>query len=305
MELRVLRYFLAAAREGSITKAAELLNITQPTLSRQIKDLEEELGQKLFIRGSHNVTLTTEGMILRKRAEEIIDMIGKTKAEFNALQKTVAGEVYIGGGETRGMRLIAEVITELRERHPEIHYHLYSGNAENVTERLDKGLLDFGILIQPTDLSKYNSITLPVKDVWGVIMPQNSPLAQKTSISKDDLTTLPLICSQQAVRRTSVYNEFQAWFGKDFEKLNIVATYNLVFNAALLAEQGIGYVLKLLEHETRNYQRPLYKAAPTYVQYPSVDYNAGVQYLSTGLDTTLVFNGLLLRRSFSVFRGLL
>ena len=245
MEFRVLRYFLAIAREGNITRAAEFLNVTQPTLSRQIKDLEEELGQQLFVRGSHNIVLTAEGMMLRKRAEEIMDMVEKTKAEFGSFQKNIAGDVYIGGGETQGMRLIADVIEELRSEYPDIHYHLYSGNAENVTERLDKGLLDFGILIQPTDLTKYHSISMPVKDVWGVIMPKNCALAKKESIARKDLSGLPLICSQQAIRRTSADNEFQNWFGKDFNKLNIIATYNLVFNAALLAEQGTGYLLSL------------------------------------------------------------
>lgn len=245
MEFRVLRYFLAVAREGSITRAAEFLHVTQPTLSRQIKDLEEELGYRLFIRGSHNISLTAEGMMLRKRAEEIIDMVSKTKAEFSSIQETVGGDIYIGSGETRAMRLIAEVIAELRETYPEIRYHFYSGNAADVTERLDKGLLDFGILIQPTDLSKYDYLSFPVRDVWGVIMPKNCRLAEKTAVAKNDLMHLPLICSRQVVKKTSAHNEFLEWFGDDFDKMNIIATYNLVFNAALLAEQGIGYVVTL------------------------------------------------------------
>ena len=245
MEIRVLRYFLAIAREGSITNAANFLHVTQPTLSRQIRDLEEELGQKLFTRGSHNMTLTAEGMILRKRAEEIISMVDKTEAEFNSMENVIGGDIYIGGGETEAIRLVAEIAQDIRKDYPGIHYHLYSGNAENVTERLDKGLLDFGILIQPTDLTKYHSISMPVKDVWGVIMPKNCALAKKESIAREDLSGLPLICSQQAIRRTSADNEFQNWFGKDFNKLNIIATYNLVFNAALLAEQGTGYLLSL------------------------------------------------------------
>lgn len=245
MEFRVLRYFLAVAREGSITKAAASLHVTQPTLSRQIKDLEEEIGQQLLIRGSHDVSLTAEGMILRKRAEEIIDMVAKTKAEFNSDQNNVTGEVYIGGGETQGMRLIAGVIKELRKKYPEIRYHFYSGNAENISERLDKGLLDFGIFIQPSDLSKYDSVTLPVKDTWGVIMPENCELAQKQFVTRQDLIGKPLICSQQAIRKMMPDNQFRDWFGDDFDKMNIIATYNLVFNAALLAEQGIGYVVTL------------------------------------------------------------
>ena len=152
MELRVLRYFLAVAREGSVTGAANFLHVTQPTLSRQIRDLEEELGQKLFTRGSHNMTLTAEGMILRKRAEEIISMVDKTEAEFNSMENVIGGDIYIGGGETEAIRLVAEIAQDIRKDYPSIHYHLYSGNSEDVTERLDKGLLDFGILIQPADI---------------------------------------------------------------------------------------------------------------------------------------------------------
>ncbi len=245
MEIRVLRYFLTVAKEGSFTGAAAFLNVTQPTLSRQIRELEAELGQQLLIRGSHSVSLTAEGMILRRRAEEIVDMVSKTKAEFDSMEQTVGGEIYIGSGETDGMRLIAKVIGNLREEYPGIRCHLYSGNAQDVTERLDKGLLDFGLLIQPTDLSKYHVINLPHKDVWGVIMPKNSPLARKKSITRQDLLSLPLILSRQTVQKTPAYNGFLNWFGSDFEKLNITATYNLLFNAVMLVEQGIGYALTL------------------------------------------------------------
>lgn len=245
MEYRLLRYFLAIAREGSFSGAAKFLHVTQPTLSRQMKDLEEELGHRLFIRGSHNTSLTAEGMRLRKRAEEITEMINKTKAEFMTNQNIISGEIYIGGGETHGMRLIAEVIKELQEEYPEIHYHLYSGNAEDVTERLDKGLLDFGVLIQPIDISKYDYLNLPAKDVWGVIMHKDCLLAQKEYVSRQDLMNLPLICSKQSLQKTAGYNEFIHWFGEDFAKFKIVATYNLLFNAALLVEQGVGYAITL------------------------------------------------------------
>lgn len=245
MEFRVLRYFLAIAREGSISGAANSLNVTQPTLSRQMKDLEEELGHRLFVRGSHSVSLTAEGMRLRKRAEEITEMVIKTKAEFNTNNDIISGDIYIGSGETQGMRLITDIIAELREDYPDIHYHFYSGNADDVTERLDKGLLDFGLLIQPTDISKYDCLTLPAKDVWGVIMPKDCELAQKESITKQDLLGLPLICSRQSLQRTADYNDFLHWFGKDFAKLKIIATYNLLFNASLLVEQGIGYAISL------------------------------------------------------------
>ncbi len=245
MEIRVLRYFLTVAREGSITRAANFLHLTQPTLSRQLQDLEKELGQKLFIRGSHNISLTPEGMILRKRAEEIVDMVDKTESVFRSISDTVSGDVYIGGGETESMKYIAEVIKDMKEEYPAIKYHLYSGNAEDVTERLDKGLLDFGILIQPTDLSKYEYITLPSKDVWGVLMKKDSALALKKEIKLDDLYDLPLICSRQVVRRTSVKNDFLEWFGGNFEKMNVAATYNLVYNARIMVEEGIGYALTL------------------------------------------------------------
>lgn len=245
MEIRVLRYFLAVARKGSITAAANYLHLTQPTLSRQLKDLEEELGQTLLIRKSHRVTLTPEGMLLRKRAEEIIAMVDKTQSEFVSLGNTVSGNVYIGGGETRVMKEIATVIRDIQTAFPAIHFHLYSGNAEDVTERLDKGLLDFGVLIQPADLSRYQSLQLKGKDQWGVLMPKDSPLAAKKAIKKEDLLDLPLICSRQAIRRHINGNAFSHWFGEDFEQLNIVSTFNLIYNAALLVEAGAGYAISL------------------------------------------------------------
>ncbi len=245
MELRVLRYFLAVAREGSVTVAANFLHVTQPTLSRQIKELEEELGTKLFVRHSHSVSLTPDGMRLRKRAEEVVEMIEKTEAEFTVKEESVGGDVYIGAGETRVMRHVAEVIRELRKNYPNIHIHLYSGNLEDVTERLDKGLLDFGVLIQPADLSKYDSVNLPEKDVWGVVTRKDSPLASRQAITREDLLDVPLILSRQAIRRTSAKNEFIEWFKDDFEKLDVVATLNLVYNAALLAENGVGHLVTL------------------------------------------------------------
>lgn len=245
MELRVLRYFLTVAREGNITKAANFLHVTQPTLSRQLKDLEEELGKKLFVRSSHSVILTEEGIILRKRAEEILNMVDKLEGEFSSMEETLSGDVYIGGGETEAMKLIAKVAKDLQIRYPKIRYHLYSGNEEDITERLDKGLLDFGLLIQPADLSKYNYINVPAKDVWGVVMRKDSPLAEKETIEATDLLELPLICSRQAMKQTFSKNEFADWFGEDFHKLNIVTTYNLAFNASLMVEEGIGYAITL------------------------------------------------------------
>ncbi len=245
MEIRVLRYFLAVAREGNITAAANFLHLTQPTLSRQIKDLEDELGQKLLERKSHNTALTPEGMLFRKRAEEIIAMVDKTEAEFTSLERDTNGDIYIGSGETEAIKPIAAMIKSLRDEHPGIRYHLYSGNAQDVTERLDKGLLDFGILIQPADISKYDFIDLPVKDVWGVVMRKDSPLAEKEFIEKSDLEDGPLICSRQAMIKTQTPNEFAAWFGNDLGRLNIVTTFNLVYNAAIMVDAGIGYAVTI------------------------------------------------------------
>lgn len=245
MEIRVLRYFLAVARERNITGAANYLHLTQPTLSRQIHDLEEELGQQLLIRKSHRVELTPEGVLLRKRAEEIIAMVDKTEAEFASMENTVSGDIYIGSGETQAIRQIAELIKDLGEACPNIHYHLHSGNAEDVTERLDKGLLDFGILIQPADLTKYDYLDLPARDRWGVIMRKDSPLAEKEAIEKNELLEIPLLCSRQVVGSRHSENKFAEWFGTDYEKLNIVATYNLMYNAAILVEAGVGYALTL------------------------------------------------------------
>ena len=199
MEIRTLRYFLAVAREGSITRAANYLHLTQPTLSRQIQDLEDSLGHPLLIRRSHRVDLTPEGMLLRKRAEEIVAMVDKTEAEFTAMEDTVSGDVYIGGGESQAIRLIAGVIDGLRAEYPGIRFHLHSGNAQDVTDRLDKGLLDFGILIQPANIDKYDCLDLPAQDVWGVALPKTHPLAAKPSLEKQDLLGLPLLLSSQAI----------------------------------------------------------------------------------------------------------
>ncbi len=245
MEIRVLRYFLAVAREGNIAGAAAFLHLTQPTLSRQIRDLEEELGQTLLVRKSHGVALTAEGMLFRKRAEEILSMVDKTEAEFASMGEAVSGEVYIGGGETQAVRLIADIACEVRALHPGVRYHLFSGNAEDVTERLDKGLIDFGILIQPADISKYDYLNLPVKDRWGVVMRKDSPLARVEAVRRGDLLGVPLICSRQALSRGRTGNEFGEWFGDDFEKLEVAATFNLVYNACRMVEAGVGYALTI------------------------------------------------------------
>ena len=241
MELRVLRYFLAVAREENITAAAEVLHITQPTLSKQLMDLEKELGKQLFIRGKRKITLTEEGMFLRRRAQEIVELADKTQSEFLSNEDIISGDIYIGGGETDAMRIVAKTAKELQKNYPGIRYHLYSGNAQDVTERLDKGLLDFGILIGSSNLNKYDYLKLPVTDTWGLLMKKDSPLMDKDVISSADLKDLTLIVSIQALKT----NELSGWSGYSFEDLNIVATYNLVYNATLMVDEGLGYVLTL------------------------------------------------------------
>lgn len=241
MELRVLRYFLAVAKEESITSAAQSLNVTQPTLSKQLMELEDELGKKLFLRGNRKITLTEDGLFLRKRAQEIIDLTDKTTSDFNNDCDDIRGNVYIGGGETDAMRFIAKTAKELKKEYPHIRYHLFSGNADDVTERLDKGLLDFGILIEPANMEKYDYIKLPVNDVWGLLMKKDCELAQKKTVCPDDLKEIPILTSRQ----TLVQNVISGWSGQDFQTFNIVATYNLVYNASLMVDEGVGYALCL------------------------------------------------------------
>ena len=186
MEIRVLRYFLAVAREENISRAAEFLHVTQPTLSRQLMDMEEELGAELFIRGKRRITLTEEGMLLRKRASEIIALVDKTEAEFNTSGEIISGDIYIGGGETEAMHIIAKVAKRLQKHDYHVRCHLYSGNADDVTERLDKGLLDFGVLIEPANVKKYDFLRLPGVDIWGLLMRKDSPLAVKKTIAPED-----------------------------------------------------------------------------------------------------------------------
>lgn len=236
MELRVLRYFLAVAREENITAAAESLHITQPTLSKQLMELEGRLGTKLFLRGNRKITLTEEGMFLRKRAQEILDLADKTEAAFCLKNEPISGDVYIGGGETRGMRLIAKTAKQLYHAYPDIHCHLFSGNGEDVAERLEKGLLDFGIFVGRTDLSNYDSLKFPIADTWGLLMRKEDPLAELDSISPELVKKIPLLGSRQALEQ----NELSGWLGCDFQQLNIVSTYNLIYNASLMVEEGLG-----------------------------------------------------------------
>lgn len=241
MDIRVLRYFLTVAKEESINGAANFLHISQPTLSRQLMDLEEELGKKLFIRGNRKIILTEEGVFLKKRAEEIVELLDKTEAEFHENDELISGDICIGGGETEAIRLIAKIAKTFQQDYPQVKYHIFSGNADDVIDRLDKGLLDFGILIEPVDISKYDFITIPYSDVWGVLMPKSSPLATKPYITATELINIPILASRQNLMENSI----SSWLGKSYLDLNIVTTYNLIYNASILVEEGIGYALAL------------------------------------------------------------
>lgn len=238
MELRVLQYFLAVAREQSIVRAAESLHLSQPTLSTQIKAMEQELGKQLLIRGtkgSRKVTLTQEGMILRKRAEEILNLVQKTEREISLSDQVVVGDVCIGAGETDAVRYIAKAARELSEAYPGIRYHIASGNTEFVLEQLEKGLIDFGIVFGSVDQAKYNSLLLPYHETWGVLMRKDSPLAEKAEILPEDLWDKPLILSREYVA--------ESYLCRSLSELRIAATYNLLFNASLMVEEGLGYAI--------------------------------------------------------------
>ncbi len=238
MEIRVLRYFLEVAREGSITHAAQRLHISQPTLSKQLKDLESELGKKLFVRGSFSVHLTDEGMLLRKRAEDILDMVDKTSDEFRTLGQITGGDVRIGCAESESIRHLARCVKAVQARYPSIRVHLYSGDTDDLSERLDRGLFDFAVIAQAVDLSKYNYLAFPEPDAWGVVMRKDAPLAQKKAVCIDDLLDVPLMVSRQGLRE-----DIPRLFGEKADRLNITATLNLSFNGGVLAREGLGYVL--------------------------------------------------------------
>lgn len=245
MEIRVLKYFLTTIREGNITKAAKYLNLTQPNLSRQINMLERDIGHKLFERKHNNIILTPEGILLKKRAEEIINMVDKTRAEFNFTDKVIAGDIFIGAGETWAMSLVASVMKDVQSDYHHIRYNIYSGNFQDITEKLDKGLLDFGLLIDPADLSKYDYLKIPLKDTCGLAMRKDSPLSNKKNITKKDLLNIPLIISRQVIETEIEDNDFSRWFSDTFDNLNITATYNLIYNALIMVSEGVGYALCL------------------------------------------------------------
>lgn len=238
MEIRVLRYFLEIAREGNMSRAAQTLYVSQPTLSKQMKELEQELGKKLFRRGSASVSLTDEGMLLRKRAEDILEMVEKTTDEFKALDDISGGEVKIGCAESHQIKYLARIIKSFKEKYPMFQYHLTSGNTEQVVERLDKGLIDFAVIVEPPNLSKYNYIEVPESNTWGLIMPKDSPLAKKDSICIDDLLGLDLICSIQSMQA-----DIPRWCGEKADMLNLSGTINLAYNGSVFVKEGLGYML--------------------------------------------------------------
>lgn len=239
MEIRVLRYFLAVAREENITAAAEKLHLTQPTLSKQLMELEAELGKQLLIRGKRKITLTEDGVFLQKRAQEIIDLADKTKADFLSEDNTISGNIYIGGGETNGMSVIIKAIRKMRDLYPNIRFHLYSGDEEIIAERLEKGLLDFGLFVGTADLKKYDYIRLPTANRFGLLMRKDDRLAGYQFITPEMLTGLPIICPRQVMRQ----NDLSGWLGQGLESLNVIGTYNLLYNASLMVEDNIGYAL--------------------------------------------------------------
>ncbi len=238
MEIRVLRYFLAVAREGSITHAAQRLHVSQPTLSKQLKELEGQLGKKLFIRGSFSVRLTEEGMLLRKRAEDILDMVDKTEEEFKALGEINGGDIHIGCAESDNIKYLARCVKALQTRYPRIRVHLYSGDTEDLSERLDRGLLDFAVIAQAVDLSKYNYLEVPESDTWGVVMRKDAPLAAKESVGINELLDLPLIVSRQGLRE-----DIPKLFGEKVDRLRVTTTINLTYNGSVMVREGLGYLL--------------------------------------------------------------
>ena len=239
MELRVLKYFLMAAREENMTKAAELLHVTQPTLSRQIMQLEEELGCKLFQRSNHSVYLTEEGMLLKKRAQDMIALEEKTLGEFRNQQEEIAGEIAIGSGETRGISILTDAMAFFQKEYPLVTYEMFTANADDIKERLDRGLVDFGFLMEPVDISRYNFIRMKQKESWGVIVREDSPLADRERVTAQDLLKVPLI----SVKRALVQKELEGWFGDLYEQVQIAAIYNLINNGLEMVKSGMGALL--------------------------------------------------------------
>lgn len=242
MEFRVLKYFLAVAREQTFFGAAEAVHVTQPTLSRQIQDLENELGKTLIVRGSRKIALTEEGMIFRKRAEEICKLVEKTQNEIAGYDETeIAGDIFIGAGETDAVRRIARVAKNIQKKYPSVHFKISSGDAVDIIEDLDKGLLDFALVFTPLDIEKYNRLELEDKTVWGLLLRKDNPLAEKDFIKNADLQKIPLMISRQ-IKDNAITKK---WLGKKLSELNIVGTYTLLYNATFFVEEGFASVLSI------------------------------------------------------------
>ena len=238
MEIRTLRYFLAVAREENMTRAAEILHVTQPTLSKALKSLENELGKKLFIRHSFSIRLTEEGVLLRNRAEDLISMADKIEQEFISLDDISGGELYLGLAESYQIRYLARVIKDFKTRYPNLHYHITSGDTEQIADKLDKGLLDFLVLAELPDSRKYEYLTFPEKDIWGLVIPDGDPLAEKDVIRPEDLKGLPLFCSEQAWN-----GDLKKWAGGAFSKMRLEGSFRLSYNGSVFAREGLGYLL--------------------------------------------------------------
>lgn len=239
MELRVLHYFLAIAREENFTRAAEQLHVTQPTLSRQIADLEQELGVKLFIRSNHHIVLTEDGMILKRRAQEILSLADKTKRDFLRGDENLEGVISIGSGEFLSTRILTDCIAQFRKKHPLVQFEIYSGNAGNIRDRIERGLLDVGLMSEPIDIRKYAFITMPVKEQWGALVREDSPLAGKEFLRPQDLLNIPLISAVGEFLESNVAK----WLGEYAAQVHIIAKGNLLYNEAMLAQSNIGAVI--------------------------------------------------------------
>lgn len=238
MELRVLNYFLAVAREENITKAAQMLHISQPTLSRQMMQLEEELGVKLFARSNHNIVLTEDGLLLKRRAQELIALADKTKRDFINKDAELSGEVAIGSGEFRSTRELAKIMVAFQKKHPLVQFRIYSGNADNIQDYIERGHLDLGVMGEPVDIRKYEFVSMPVREKWGVLVRRDSELSGKKQVQVEDLLNIPLVTAS-----SDLQGELAAWFGDSRDKVKIAATGNLLYNEAMLVENGMGAVL--------------------------------------------------------------
>lgn len=237
MEIRVLRYFLAVVEEGGINRAAEVLHITQPTLSRQLSQLEEEIGVKLFHRGARRITLTNEGVLLKRRAEEILALVDRTEQELIEQEEQIEGSIVIGGGELAAMQILAKAIEGFHEKYPLVKYDIFTAGADVVKEQMEKGLIDVGVLLEPVDTSRFDFIRLADKERWGVLMRPDDPLAKKEVITARDLENLPLIVP----RRENLQNELSNWLGDSFQSGQVLFTSNLSTNGAVMVQKGLAY----------------------------------------------------------------